>query len=173
MSTYGELLIFLNEQALALESLNTKSKVKAANENKPRPNESKPAAPNNHHIAANESQCTFCEGNHPAYRCEIFTNKDLRGKQELAREKSVCYNCLRTGHSVKKCLSSNCRKCGRKHNTLLYSDSIQVENKPREANSCVGQQSDPASVLLATVLVRVTDSKSVEHELRALLDNGS
>ncbi|CAG7829646.1 unnamed protein product [Allacma fusca] len=141
--------------------------------NKPSPNEIKPAAPKNHHIGANESQCPFCEESHPANRCEVFTSKDFRGKQELARETSVCYNSLRTGHSVKKCLSSHCRKCGRYHNTLLHYESIQVENKPREANSCLGHPSDPASVLLATFLVRVADSNGVAHEMGALLNNGS
>jgi hypothetical protein len=75
------------------------------------------------------------------------------------------------------CTSSTCRKCSRKHNTLLH---IETNDSDRnQISPSVSSTSSHCSylkaqdVILSTTLVKVFDCNGKPLQLRALLDSGS
>ena len=117
-------------------------------------------------------------------------------RYETARKVSLCSNCLRGNHHVKNCLSTGCRKCGKKHNSLLHFDnsgsddnsqlgnSKQTNQKPQTdqsdqlnqvttANVSNYQLLIPSQVVLATAIVDAVDKQGNLHPCRIMLDGGS
>ncbi|ENN73902.1 hypothetical protein YQE_09501, partial [Dendroctonus ponderosae] len=119
------------------------------------------------------------------------------------REKGWCLNCLRTNHRTEQCRSSPCRKCSKKHNTLLHNNTFSQEQTSNNASFSYPQaaindnQSSRAQsvsndnklnsdftysfhcyygtsrVLLSTAIVDVLDSDGNMHSCRVMLDSGS
>jgi len=98
-------------------------------------------------------------------------------------------NCLKGKHIAKNCTSSHCRKCSKKHSTLLHKDRAfsknnkeDMKNAKTESNSgkivnsvCTyskfRKRSDVTQVLLATVIVMIKDQDGRNYvKERALLD---
>ncbi|XP_058816947.1 uncharacterized protein LOC131680245 [Topomyia yanbarensis] len=68
--------------------------------------------------------CLACNQPHPLIRCEVFHRLSLPERQQFVYSKRLCHNCLRADHIVRNCSSSyNCRKCNRRHHTLLHPNS--------------------------------------------------
>lgn len=76
----------------------------------------------NHSNSNLNPACFFCSKPHAIYNCKDFL--DLCPKDRLAEAKKLklCLNCLRKNHSFDQCRSSPCRKCKKRHNTLLHFD---------------------------------------------------
>jgi len=107
----------------------------------------------------------------------------------LQKKTHICLNCLRsTTHQAKVCTSSVCRKCSKKHNTLLHSttanDTEQLSTKSITASGNSDNSSLPvatqcmsshpsASILLPTAIIIVYDYKNEPHYCRVLLDSSS
>ncbi|XP_076394339.1 uncharacterized protein LOC143265527 [Megachile rotundata] len=130
--------------------------------------------------------CTFCQGNHYIFTCNQFLKLDQRGRLSAAKEKRLCINCLRNNHTTSNCLVSGCKKCNRKHNTLLHIDNHNkkpIEEKNNEVKATPSSSSETvkntytvtydSEVLLGTARVKIFDSKNQEHECRVLLDGCS
>lgn len=142
--------------------------------------------------------CPSCNANHALYTCYKFLNLPVESRLKFIKDKQLCLNCLRPGHTATDCLFGPCKQCESKHNTLLHQDSVA-------SYSCVGSEhtadyrSEPQAststalhslslhaynnfknsnenisqqVLLCTALVDIVDNKRV-HTVRALLDSGS
>ena len=63
-------------------------------------------------------RATFSEA-HYTFRCPTFNNLKTAERWDFVKaKKEVCRNC-RKG---RPCTSGSCKKCGRKHHTLLHSD---------------------------------------------------
>lgn len=117
------------------------------------------------------------------------------------REKILCINCLNSGHLVKDCRSSTCKKCTGRHNTLLHRESENQSNENNElaapvvtycfdkASAIVARPStcfereDPSMnifyvqkltsrVILSTVRVYAYDSEGNLQICRALFNSG-
>ncbi len=75
--------------------------------------------------ASLNDSCTVCKtGKHPAYSCPKFKSLPHDQMMGVLKSKSLCLNCLKPGHFVKECTSTNrCRKCQKLHHTLLHVDS--------------------------------------------------
>ena len=76
--------------------------------------------------------CPLCQDQHYIFRCSLFQNVDVTKRRELAQQNKLCFNCLKPGHQVSKCLSKGqCREesCGRSHHTLLH---LPVESKDHD-----------------------------------------
>ncbi|KAL0821094.1 hypothetical protein ABMA28_005724 [Loxostege sticticalis] len=71
--------------------------------------------------------CPMCNANHPLYSCERFLDSDLNSKLKLISKHKLCENCLRSGHSLGTCKFGPCRKCNKKHNTLIHNDSSDTD----------------------------------------------
>ncbi|XP_045541793.1 uncharacterized protein LOC106716081 isoform X1 [Papilio machaon] len=70
----------------------------------------------------NAKNCLACNANHPLYSCEKFLNFDLNSKLSFIKHNSLCVNCLRAGHTLANCRFGPCKKCNKKHNTLIHND---------------------------------------------------
>jgi len=83
-------------------------------------------------------------------------------------------NCLKCKHIAKDCTSSHCRKCSKKHSTLLQNRAFSKDNKEGMENaktesssgktinsvctySQFGKRSDVTQVLPATAIVMIKD----------------
>ncbi|XP_062531657.1 uncharacterized protein LOC134201239 isoform X1 [Bombyx mori] len=67
--------------------------------------------------------CVKCNANHPLYSCNKFIESDLESKLKLIRVHNLCKNCLRSGHTLNNCRFGPCRKCDKKHNSLIHNDN--------------------------------------------------
>jgi uncharacterized CHY-type Zn-finger protein len=121
--------------------------------------------------------CCFCKKSHNLYHCKDFLSLTIPQRISEIRKLKLCTNCLRESHKVESCTSSTCRKCSRKHNTLLH---IETNDSDRnQISPSVSSTSSHCSylkaqdVILSTALVKVFDCNGKPLQLRALLDSGS
>ncbi|CAH1379261.1 unnamed protein product, partial [Tenebrio molitor] len=121
--------------------------------------------------------CCFCKKSHNLYHCKDFLSLTIPQRISEIRKLKLCTNYLRESHKVESCTSSTCRKCSRKHNTLLH---IETNDSDRnQISPSVSSTSSHCSylkaqdVILSTALVKVFDCNGKPLQLRALLDSGS
>jgi len=76
---------------------------------------------------ANERQfvCSFCQKDHPLWRCEEFRVCDVPRRFQHIREKRLCFHCLLGGHRIQDCKYRPDQSCGvddcqAKHHRLLH-----------------------------------------------------
>ena len=62
-------------------------------------------ASENHNRDPTKITCASCRQDHPSNRCRVVT--DVFARKKILQDKSKCYNCLKTGHSVKNCTYRN------------------------------------------------------------------
>lgn len=144
--------------------------------------------------------CEFCKKEHFIYGCQDLLKLAPASRLEEIKKLKLCLNCFRPGHIAVNCRSSNCKTCGKKHNTLLHiGKSEQPERTSNENEEKKTQDSSFAThiiekqtssilddtavathiaekkthILLSTASVLVYDGVSNTHEVRALLDSGS
>lgn len=69
-----------------------------------------------------EPKCSMCGApGHNIYRCDIFLEKPVPARLEMARQTLHCYNCLQKGHGIKACKNQGrCKECKGRHHTLLH-----------------------------------------------------
>lgn len=139
-------------------------------------------------IATSDLVCPQCKGNHYLYHCDTFGKLPIEKRLQTVRKAHLCSNCLRSSsHQAKACNSSSCRKCDKKHNTLLHlsdttnqgksitSESSDLQNGLASASvvtQCVSNHCS-LNILLSTAVVNVYDVNGENHSCRVLLDSGS
>eukprot|EP00057_Strongylocentrotus_purpuratus_P011332 XP_011665806.1 PREDICTED: uncharacterized protein LOC105439021 [Strongylocentrotus purpuratus] len=124
-------------------------------------------------------ECFQCKGNHRLWDCKQFKDLPPKDRMRLARNKGLCFNCLRRGHMIGACSSKRTCSvdgCTRKHNKLLHmtepDGGTQNRNVEQEA-SCSSTGAGRKSVL-PIVPVRVkAEGCQVMLWTYALLDQGS
>lgn len=125
--------------------------------------------------------CPVCENDHYIQACPIFLQLEPQDRVNAVKRARLCLNCLRSGHLIKQCTRSTCRKCQGKHNTLLHF-SKQSTDSPQDSNAQPPTVEGPlttltsslsSEVLLATARVKILDKHNNEHDCRILLDAGS
>lgn len=198
LPTWQDLRNFLESRFRSLEMTET---------NKTKSSQSKPAAkPKAFHANVTkdgkerEVKCVLCGSEHFIYHCKTFADMSTKERQENVKKNKLCFNCLAPSHSVNKCRQSACcKRCGRRHHSLLHFEREQTAEKSNEGTnmstgtvreSSVGK-STPSSnnayivsnfssehiqtntVLLATAKVLVNGKNGCKHIIRALLDQGS
>ncbi|KAL0841423.1 hypothetical protein ABMA28_015107 [Loxostege sticticalis] len=145
--------------------------------------------------------CVMCNSKHPLYSCQKFLDLNIKAKLDLLTKNNLCKNCLRSGHTVNDCRFGPCRKCNKKHNSIIHyeesdarvaqdsswrdlaplttaADTVPTHNKNDESmqvNKVHSNAHDPCvqPVLLSTALVEIADKYQNYHVARALLDSGS
>lgn len=143
-------------------------------------------------VVTDRAACSICNGDHPIYHCKRFLELSVDQRFQEIKALKLCLNCLRsTAHRSKQCSSGSCKKCNKKHNTLLHME-VRQQWKDSESKSSDLNSSDTTGsmqvasttanhaarsrgrhVLLSTAIVHVRDAKGNVHSCRALLDNGS
>lgn len=118
--------------------------------------------------------CLFCKGEHRLYECSAFKSKSADDRMSFVSSVKLCHNCLRTGHSARRCrLPGGCRTCKHRHNSLLHESLCKKEEVPNaEAVSMSAFSSSQVLLCTAEVyLFNPTNNKNMTA--RALLDSGS
>lgn len=119
LADMNDFLSFLSDRCQLLETLESKlDKIDTKQGNKPRIS----IKSGGHAMVANINQliCTFCKGNHTINNCESFLSKPVSTRINDIKALHLCLNCLRSNHSLENCRAGTCKKCGRRHNTLLH-----------------------------------------------------
>lgn len=73
---------------------------------------------------ARSNGCLMCNASHPLYACQKFLDLNLDSRLKFATDSKLCTNCLRSSHALVNCRFGPCRKCDKKHNSLLHSDEL-------------------------------------------------
>ncbi|XP_047022485.1 uncharacterized protein LOC124631893 [Helicoverpa zea] len=147
-----------------------------------------------------EVKCVLCGDQHYIYHCKAFAGMSTKERQESAKKNKLCFNCLAPSHSVNKCRQSACcKRCGRRHHSLLHFEREENAEKSNEGtNTTTGTNREASlgessssinaehivsnfstkhvqtnTVLLATAKVLVNSKNGCKHIIRALLDQGS
>ncbi|XP_052753688.1 uncharacterized protein LOC128201267 [Galleria mellonella] len=132
------------------------------------------------------STCTYCSQNHYICHCKKFTTLTVSERQHFIKTNNICFNCLIKGHSVKQCRqSTTCKKCGRRHHTLLHLTTLNKPEITTERNesvqspstSCHTANTKPETnnkqIILPTAQIKVKANNGSTYVLRALVDQGS
>ena len=114
--------------------------------------------------------CHICKNSHFTQNCEQLVKATIPERLDIVKNLNLCYNCLRSNHSVNECNASTCKTCNKKHHTLLHQDNNTQRKQVNFANL---HNTDSSRVLLSTAVIHVLDHKGNPHTCRALLDNGS
>lgn len=67
-------------------------------------------------------RCTSCDGDHWITECKRFRDATVEQRWELAKNKKLCFKCLRQRHMKINCRGHACRKCKRPHHVMLHSE---------------------------------------------------
>lgn len=141
--------------------------------------------------------CVFCSNQHLLYQCKQFASKSPEERSEFVQSKRLCFNCFSSTHNVRSCHQSTCcRRCGRRHHSLLHLERSEHQVPAVAPTTSSEQSSSPVNVqqsnnyekkvvahfakeehqgkmLLATALVKVKSTNGYSQTARVLIDQGS
>lgn len=83
-------------------------------------------------LIVTSSECSFCKGNHSIYKYEELQKLSPEDRKKEIINKQLCINCLGSGHYARDCKSSSCKKCSKRHNTLLHRN---IESQSKESDT--------------------------------------
>ncbi|XP_011859714.1 PREDICTED: uncharacterized protein LOC105557155 [Vollenhovia emeryi] len=186
MPTFNQLTEFLTQRCRALEA-SSRSQRTAFNMQKV--NKSDKNKGTTVHVATTNIMCAYCaKGDHPIFKCASYLDLEVDQRIKEAKSRKLCLNCLKAAsHQAKQCTSGSCRKCHKRHNTLLHleqtttqleSDSKKTSTPP-DKEGVISTTVNHASigpdrqVILATAVINVVDIRGALQPCRALLDSGS
>ncbi|CAK9834532.1 hypothetical protein ANTRET_LOCUS11048 [Anthophora retusa] len=182
---FKELLDFINKHARG-DDIGTENSNSLKSSNIQDRLRSKPQARNHSYVSTNEKKqvCVICKGEHPIYACTKFLQLSVRDRLDTVKRAKLCINCLRPNHIVINCRLGNCRKCDKKHHTLLHfptqtQDSnqnnpiVSMPSTSAETSKTTLTASYDSEVLLGTAQITILDKHNMEHTCRVLLDSGS
>ena len=129
-------------------------------------------------VLARSTCCPLCNNQHSLYQCSQFIELSIPDRNTKVKEKHLCFNCLGP-HQMKDCTSkSTCRKCEKKHHTLLHRISTSTEApipSPSEASKALrlaylnklqardaNQQAKPTTANVSTLSAEA-DSFEISH----------
>ncbi|XP_067215149.1 uncharacterized protein [Linepithema humile] len=188
--TFKEIIEFLNSHCKYLERQEV-NKQDPTIKGKGNPSAIKTSKFKTNNISSHVTQrvsCPICKNAHNIYHCEEFVKLPIPSRISEVQKHKLCFNCLRSDHQNKDCTSGHCRKCSRKHNTLLHRDEASQETDPKiqvnkntasdskedvKGVACHHTQRRDIPVMLATAIISVQDSQGNLQDCRVLLDGGS
>ncbi|XP_055621988.1 uncharacterized protein LOC129765600 [Toxorhynchites rutilus septentrionalis] len=138
MPSYVCMIQFLQDYARVLQSLSPVSQI--SQQTSYRTVETKTKMKSSVYHAAEFSSssspsCHSCGQNHYLANCPKFRRLSPRERLDFAKGHRLCLNCLRTSsHICKNCPSSNCRKCERKHHTLLHLPPLESSHTDQQTS---------------------------------------
>lgn len=127
-------------------------------------------------------ECMFCKNNnHNSEECYKAKRMALSERREIVKETNSCFNCLKQGHSYKRCKSKiKCAWCYKRHVLLMcpsQGKSVNSGDKGDSKND-IRQEQNLASftsvpeVYLQTLCVKLVNGNR-EYTIRVLFDSGS
>lgn len=189
--TYDELNSFLEKRFRTMEMVNLSQTSQRKDMTKLTPQTSKTNIKS--FVTKLENTCTYCTQNHYICHCKDFALLNVSERQDFIKKNNICFNCLVKGHSVFNCRQSTvCKKCGRRHHTLLHyttfpRNDMAIETEKEKETTKTATTSKTACnlnvslkaetkddlVILATAEINVASRNSGTYTLRALVDQGS
>ncbi|KAG7188080.1 hypothetical protein KM043_015930 [Ampulex compressa] len=122
LPSFSQLTEFLSHRCQVLEVVLHKAAPSAFSSLKPSLQRQKTVS----HVVTGPVSCQICQDSHYIHQCDKFRSMPVHQRIKEVRGFGLCLNCLRsTAHYAQACNSIGCRKCHRKHNTLLH-----IEAKP-------------------------------------------
>jgi hypothetical protein len=190
MASLDDILSFLENRCKALELFDT-SQAGKTEETSQAVNKSKVSKQTASCNIVTQGGCPCCQGNHYLFKCEKFLGMQPKQCHTFVRQAHLCFNCLKLYNPSHVCSTFSCRKCNKKHHTLLHMDftSKQKNNKQQHSQSrkstpggtsktninlsCAFKGKPHTYVMLATAIVHVENSFGQYVPCRALLDSAS
>lgn len=140
MPTFEQLLNFINKQARGEELETEVPTTSRGNAYQDRSQRNRVNSRGHTYVAmTNVNKCVMCKDNHEIYQCKQFLQAAVRDRLDIIKKGRLCLNCFRPNHLVSNCQAKGCKKCNKKHNTLLHfnnenrvnfsKNSIQVEKQ--------------------------------------------
>ncbi|XP_011861695.1 PREDICTED: uncharacterized protein LOC105558556 [Vollenhovia emeryi] len=129
--TFQGLTDFLARRCQTLEAVAGRSQVGQANTNLRPGNAPKITSS---HAAVASNKCAHCKGGHQIYQCPQFQGLTVPERFKQVRVKGLCLNCLKGGHLARDCTSKTCKKCEKRHNTLLHEERKDKPDKGEETS---------------------------------------
>ena len=75
-----------------------------------------------------QAGCIFCKYCHESQDCGKAKKMSLKEHRNIVKDSNSCFNCLRRGHSYKRCRTHvKCAWCGKKHVLLMCPDNAKSE----------------------------------------------
>ena len=87
--------------------------------------------------------CERCNKNHKIYQYQSFKALWVQDRAQFIKTKRLCFNCLRLGHQSEQCNGSSCRKCKRKHNSLLHLEANNISGTASTAPTVTTSSTSP------------------------------
>ncbi|XP_055910831.1 uncharacterized protein LOC129945199 [Eupeodes corollae] len=88
------------------------------------------------HLVKSGPSCPKCQEGHLLSSCQAFKTLNIESRREFVRNKSLCFNCLRSGHASNNCrLTVRCHLCRSRHHSLLHSSQSQNSNQTSNQTS--------------------------------------
>lgn len=154
-----------------------------------------------HFAGKRDSLCQHCGGEHYIYSCKKLRSLPVTARLAEIKKLNLCINCLRSNHRSNECTAGGCKRCAKKHNTMLHFENANksVENESKLQRTNQGASAPATSVtndtsniaieenrkfslvcskrekqiLLSTAIVSIRDIHGHWHFCRVLLDSGS
>ncbi|XP_071652694.1 uncharacterized protein [Temnothorax longispinosus] len=183
--TLKQLTDFLAHRCRTLEAVDRNPQSPTSSNSVGKTNTKKSTVAN---VATDKSGCVLCKGDHPIFLCGKFLGFSVDKRFQEIKALKLCLNCLKsTDHRAKNCNAGSCKKCSKRHNTLLHMESTpqakETETKYTDVVASVQSASltsvnhvtrlSGQHVLLSTAIIHVQDNKGSILPCRAILDAGS
>ncbi|XP_077992825.1 uncharacterized protein LOC144446858 [Glandiceps talaboti] len=129
-----------------------------------------------------ELSCPLCKEAHHVVKCEQWNSISVDERWKLAKEKGLCYRCLKANHRGRNCHdASKCEidGCVRTHHKHLHKSATpkEVTTVTDSAHNAFGVLKDgkviPTKVALRLVPVYVIGKDGQKQMVNAFLDDGS
>ncbi|KAJ8981408.1 hypothetical protein NQ317_010347 [Molorchus minor] len=126
-----------------------------------------------------KSNCRLCKENHLLFQCPNFLKMPTNKRYSVVKTHHLCTNCLKSSHKTSDCKGISCKKCHKRHHTLLHFDNVQEDtnnastSEETTVQTVAGHASANANILLSTAVIKVQDKFGNYHMCRVLLDSGS
>jgi len=97
-------------------------------------------------------KCEFCHNNHEIRNCPSFLIKKPNERFKFIKERRMCINCLRGGHSASNCTSKFlCKNCNKSQHSLLHFKTVHKVSLQRSINNTTPISSQESSTIPTNV----------------------